>query len=634
MNPDFIWNGGHDENSRKTELRAGSLSMIYETGNLRHIKIGQTEILRMIYSALRDKDWLTILPSISEEKTDIKPDSFNIVYSAKYVSGNIAFSARYTIEGGNNRLIFSFEGEALSTFEKKRIGFCVLHPVKHLAGTPCETRHPDNTSSPGMFPVNISPQQPFLNIAGMNWEIDGIKCSLDFEGDIFEAEDQRNWTDASYKTYCTPLSLKPVRMKKGDRISQRVILRIESDIQEEPETEVLVIRLLQKNTFYIPAIGIGRSTRPEALTAQEIDVLKTIPFEHYRTDLYLFDADWPKNAGLALNESQKLGYPLELALFFDEDHRNQISKFVNWITVNDPKVKNIIIYNKNASSPVDQLSDLVAPEIRKVLPGASISCGTNANFAQLNRNRPTTQNCDMLCYSVHPQEHASDNLTLIENLEGQAYTVESAKIFAKGKDILISPVNIQRRFNANNQSYETPLYGNVLPSQVDPRIMTVFGACWAAGSLKYLSESGAAAITFFETAGERGIIQGDFSSRWPGEFPSEKGMIFPVFHVFRYILQDKGFRIFKSQSSDPLKVEVLALTNGRYNKLLVSNFTPEYQDVKIPGMSSMPGIKTLDQKTYLQAANDHLWLNQTGLQRTNIGENITLSPFSLNFIEF
>lgn len=26
----------------------------------------------------------------------------------------------------------------------------------------------------------------------------------EFEGDVFEMEDQRNWTDASYKTYCTP----------------------------------------------------------------------------------------------------------------------------------------------------------------------------------------------------------------------------------------------------------------------------------------------------------------------------------------------------------------------------------------------------------------------------------------------
>lgn len=40
-------------------------------------------------------------------------------------------------------------------------------------------------------------------------------------------EDQRNWTDASYKTFCTPLHLPyPVRVRKGVRIDQAVELGI------------------------------------------------------------------------------------------------------------------------------------------------------------------------------------------------------------------------------------------------------------------------------------------------------------------------------------------------------------------------------------------------------------------------
>ena len=33
---------------------------------------------------------------------------------------------------------------------------------------------------------------------------DDVELELLFEGDLFEMEDQRNWTDASFKTYCTP----------------------------------------------------------------------------------------------------------------------------------------------------------------------------------------------------------------------------------------------------------------------------------------------------------------------------------------------------------------------------------------------------------------------------------------------
>src|SRR5258707_15141553 len=51
----------------------------------------------------------------------------------------------------------------------------------------------------------------------------GVSAEVRFEGDIFEMEDQRNWTDASYKTYCTPLGLPfPAKVEKGARVKQAV----------------------------------------------------------------------------------------------------------------------------------------------------------------------------------------------------------------------------------------------------------------------------------------------------------------------------------------------------------------------------------------------------------------------------
>ena len=87
-------------------------------------------------------------------------------------------------------------------------------------------------------------------------------------------------------------------------------------------------------------------------------------------------------------------------------------------------------------------------------PDVKIVTGTNANFAQLNRNRPGETGNDSVCYSIHPQEHASDNLTLAENLEAQKYSIRSAQRFSGRKGIFISPVNIQRRFNANKTYIE------------------------------------------------------------------------------------------------------------------------------------------------------------------------------------
>ena len=47
-------------------------------------------------------------------------------------------------------------------------------------------------------------------------------------GDVFEMEDQRNWSDASYKTYVRPLSLPwPYVMEQGVVNRQSVELSIE-----------------------------------------------------------------------------------------------------------------------------------------------------------------------------------------------------------------------------------------------------------------------------------------------------------------------------------------------------------------------------------------------------------------------
>ena len=53
----------------------------------------------------------------------------------------------------------------------------------------------------------MSPHQPFLDIRAIRHEIaPGRALEVRFEGEWFEMEDQRNWSDASFKTYSTPLS--------------------------------------------------------------------------------------------------------------------------------------------------------------------------------------------------------------------------------------------------------------------------------------------------------------------------------------------------------------------------------------------------------------------------------------------
>ena len=58
------------------------------------------------------------------------------------------------------------------------------------------------------FPELIDPWQPFKDMRAITHEVrPGVSAECRMEGDIFEMEDQRNWSDASYKTYVRPLAL-------------------------------------------------------------------------------------------------------------------------------------------------------------------------------------------------------------------------------------------------------------------------------------------------------------------------------------------------------------------------------------------------------------------------------------------
>lgn len=632
----IIYHGGHNSNDASIRLKAGKLTMIFENGSLRNISMGPHELVRMIYMAVRGPKWITVKPEISGEEFGIFPESFTIRYVASYNSGDIRFFARFLIEGGiDNSLKISFEGRAQESFMKNRIGFCVLHPIREVAGKECIIGKPGNGTYTRNFPEMISPHQPFTEIESMLWKVNGISCRLNFTGDVFETEDQRNWTDASFKTYSTPLRIPfPARVNKGERISQSVFFCATGKIDQIGKERKNLISFLPGGTLLLlPSIGIGRSSRAESLTDNEKHLLKQLKFDHYRIDLHLFEPGWKITAKKAFSESSMLGFSIEAALFFDDRFMFQLNEFISLAATSKSHISAIILLHKESRTTPDHLTKTVAPLLRAAFPGTLIGAGTNCNFAQLNRQTPAPDEIDVYSYSIHPQEHADDNLTLTENLEAQKYTVESARRFAGDREIWVSPVTIQRRFNANAGNYEEVYTGKGCPPQVDSRMMSLFGAGWTALSLKYLCESGVKGVTYHQTVGERGIMQGDFPSGWPEEFPARKGMLFPVFHIFKFILNSKSFSVLPCRSSGVPGVDVMSLTNGTKLRLMIINLTSERQEAVVDGDPESITLISLNAESYYDACIDPAWLRKTKPARVHEGEKIIMEPYSISFIE-
>jgi len=63
-------------------LRAGPLSVEFDNGNLRYLRVGDVEVLRGLAFLVRDENWGTCIPTLSGLVVEQRPDSFSVSYRA------------------------------------------------------------------------------------------------------------------------------------------------------------------------------------------------------------------------------------------------------------------------------------------------------------------------------------------------------------------------------------------------------------------------------------------------------------------------------------------------------------------------------------------------------------------------
>ena len=210
-------------NERRIELKAGPLRADWVNGELRYVRCGAVEVLRRVYVAVRDCHWGTVPLRISNPEFEMGKDEFRLSFVATHQQDEIDFRWQGTITGdAQGAITFTMDGAAQRDFLRNRIGLCVLHPLE-CAGQPCRIEHADGAIEDGRFPQFIAPHQPFKDIRAITHESVTVRLT----GDVFEMEDQRNWTDGSFKTYSTPLALPyPVMVQAGERIVQEMQLHV------------------------------------------------------------------------------------------------------------------------------------------------------------------------------------------------------------------------------------------------------------------------------------------------------------------------------------------------------------------------------------------------------------------------
>jgi hypothetical protein len=211
-------------------LKAGPLTAELEAGNLRYIRFEGRELLRAVSFIVRNRNWGTYNPRIGQMQVQSSNEGFRVTYDAVTEDAEQTFRYSAEIEGSaDGRLTFRAKGKAETDFVTNRTGFVVLHSVDGVAGHPATVEHVDGQTMETAFPDIIDPVQPMMELRAITHEAaPGLRVTCRMEGDTFEMEDQRNWTDASYKTYVRPLALPwPYTLAAGTELEQAVTVTVE-----------------------------------------------------------------------------------------------------------------------------------------------------------------------------------------------------------------------------------------------------------------------------------------------------------------------------------------------------------------------------------------------------------------------
>lgn len=578
------------------KLIAGPLTLEYSEGSLWNISNGSEEAIRRIYLVFQDINWTSRPFIIKDEIWQIADRSFSAKIKAQGSHDAKDLSIELEITGSESgEITYGFSASTAVSFLRNRLGLCLLHPIAGLSGRECELTKADGAVEISRFPDAISPNQPFLNLSGISHKLQsGQVVSVKFEGEIFETEDHRNWSDASYKTYCTPISLPfPAQVTPGEVLSQKITISISGENATSISMNESAVITVGAKEIELPEIGLGLSEDPAHLIVTEYAGFEDLAIKHLRLALN-GNSQIRSAVERALLVTQQLEIDLDLAI--KAESPQQLKAILEPIIELKDQIRSFYIFSAiEKTTPIGfiQIAEESLGENSKIVGG------TDLYFTELNRNQGSVDFIDQVNFSINPQVHSFDDRTLIQNTASHKAIATNAHRIAKGKKVSIGPITLRPRYNPNATQPNKDLSNTALPSSVDARQRTWLAEGWTAMSIRSIAESESiSTLTYFETLGWRGIRELSTGSEDALNFASKAGEEFPVWRLFKHL---KGFTHARpTASSLPELVDCLIITSDGKTEAILVNFSTIEQEVKFSGIDLKPHTLTPESVTYLE----------------------------------
>ncbi|MBX6320352.1 MAG: hypothetical protein IRY94_00835 [Rhodospirillaceae bacterium] len=608
-------------------LQAGPLSVTFENGQLRWIKLGGTEVIRAIAFLVRDRNWSTCNPEISNLRIEEGAGGFAITFDAlcRTPDGDIPWRADFR---GRPDGTVTCVGVAAPRKDVLtcRTGFVILHPLAGVAGRPMEIEHADGRRETTRAPEAIDPQQCFLDVRAMTHEpLPGVRATIRMEGDVWETEDHRNWTDASFKTYCRPLALPwPYTLKGGEEVRQTVTLSFSGPLPAATRAADGPVSVrLGAAAGPMPRIGLSLLPEDLELALGVADTVRLAGVQHINCRVDLRESGWERVLPGYRDIAGKIGAEVVLEAIIpgtgapaDEIAPLARAAAAAGLTPAAVMVTPAVDLKSYPPGvpvpPAPDWADIIAAA-RAAFPKARIGGGMLSNFTELNRKRPPAKLLDYVTHATSAIVHAADDRSVMETLESVEHIIRSTRAFCGDVPYRIGPSHIGNSFNPYGDAV-TPNPDNVrvTMARVEPRHRGLFGAAWHLGYLSVAAEGALEAVTMASPAGEFGVAvtRLPHARPWYDDHPEAK--VYPLFHVLRGVAAGAGATRVTAESSDRGRLRCLAWRRNGGIELWFANLRDEPLEVAVDGLAGRTArLGRLDAASFAAAAADPAFMDRT-----------------------
>ncbi len=607
-------------------FHVGALSVEFDNGNLRYIRINGVEVLRAVSFLVRDENWGTYAATLRDLSVEQDDQHFVIRYAASCSRADQHIDYEARIEGhADGTLAFSGKAIPRTDFLTARTGFVVLHPLSGVVGQALKVEHIDGVITQSQFPEHVNPDCPFRYVRALSHQVfPGVWARCEMQGDAFEMEDHRNWTDASFKTYVRPLARPwPYVLPAGVAVEQSITLKISGALPQattKARGAKVELSLGKVSSHTVPPIGIG-------LPAEEVQAaLAHMPLMHLLSPKFVvchFDPRQHHDANL-LRHYQQLAAQLGSEVMLEV--------VVQSLTDFASELQGVAQMTQEAGLHVHMLAVCPVGHLKSVLPGgtyppapdlaelyhaarqafpqAQLGGGMFSFFTELNRKRPPAERLDFITNSTSPIVHAADDRSVMETLEALPWQIDTAKHFTGGKPHHVGPSGIGARDNPHGATFSSnPNNSRVCLAKMDPRQRGLFSAAWTLGYVSTLVQAGVARISMAAPTGPLGMIynrQPGLSQPWFDDLPNAVAQhaVYPVFHTMASLHCASGHALVSLNNSDPRRVSSLAWSDKRGVTLLVANMGADPIELHLKGWGTQASFGMLDEFHFTQATTD------------------------------